>query len=458
MHSFDELRENYRAFNFTHYEKSFEDGFLKVVYHYDIIGLESFVTKWNFKVGDSYKNRIDGDDISSAISDDKILDRLVFSLGMAEAISYYKCACPKKLLVECGVLDEWQIKWWRKLFYHGLGEFLYVNGIDVSEEELVGIRADEPANDRPVKDEGTYEGILVPVGGGKDSVVSLEVLKGEKIIPYLLNPLEASKKCVEVCDHCEAPIEAKRVLDKKIIEMNQKGYLNGHIPFSAVLAFSTVITAYLNGIKYIALSNESSANESTVKGSKVNHQYSKSFEFEQDFREYIAHIVDTPISYFSLLRPLAELQIAYIFSAQKKYHKIFRSCNAGSKKGIWCCNCPKCLFVYIILSPFLSVEQLRDIFGEDLFDKESMETYFRQLADIDEVKPFECVGTRSEVLASLGAFIKKGGHSYLTDKYSDRITDKEDIDTILTGWNDENNLPEGFAEKLRSTLCKHQAL
>ena len=452
MHSFDELRENYRAFNFTHYEKSFEDGFLKVVYHYDIIGLESFVTKWNFKVGDSYKNRIDGDDISSAISDDKILDRLVFSLGMAEAISYYKCACPKKLLVECGVLDEWQIKWWRKLFYHGLGEFLYVNGIDVSEEELVVIRADEPANDRPVKDEGTYEGILVPVGGGKDSVVSLEVLKGEKIIPYLLNPLEASKKCVEVCDHCEAPIEAKRVLDKKIIEMNQKGYLNGHIPFSAVLAFSTVITAYLNGIKYIALSNESSANESTVKGSKVNHQYSKSFEFEQDFREYIAHIVDTPISYFSLLRPLAELQIAYIFSAQKKYHKIFRSCNAGSKKGIWCCNCPKCLFVYIILSPFLSVEQLRDIFGEDLFDKESMETYFRQLADIDEVKPFECVGTRSEVLASLGAFIKKGGHSYLTDKYRDQIEGREDIEGILTGWNDENNVPQFMADKVRDML------
>ena len=146
MHSFNELREEYRAFNFTHYEKSFEDGFLKVVYHYDIIGLESFVTKWNFKVGDSYKNRIDGDDISSAISDDKNLDRFVFSLGMAEAISYYKCACPKKLLVECGVLDEWQIKWWRKLFYHGLGEFLYVNNIEVvkkiwwrSEPEVVQI-------------------------------------------------------------------------------------------------------------------------------------------------------------------------------------------------------------------------------------------------------------------------------------------------------------------------------
>ena len=457
MHSFNELREEYRAFNFTHYEKSFEDGLLKVIYHYEIIGLENFETKWTFKVG-SHK--------SSEVLDDEILDRFIFSLGMAEAISYYKCACPKKLFVECGALDEWQIKWWRKLFYNGLGEFLYVNNIEVSEDDLVVIRANEPAGDEvnsssddqhvkgitPIKDEGIYEGTLVPVGGGKDSVVSLESLKGEKIIPYLLNPLEASKKCVEVCDHCEEPIEAKRVLDKKIIEMNQKGYLNGHIPFSAVLAFSTVISAYLNGIKYIALSNESSANESTVKGSKVNHQYSKSFEFEQDFREYIAHMVETPISYFSLLRPLSELQIAYIFSKQKRYHKVFRSCNAGSKKGIWCCNCPKCLFVYIILSPFLSVEELRDIFSEDLFDKESLETYFRQLSDIDEVKPFECVGTRSEVLASLGAFIKKGGHSYLTDKYCDQIEGREDIEGILTGWNDENNVPLFMADKVRDML------
>ena len=95
---------------------------------------------------------------------------------------------------------------------------------------------------------------------------------------------------------------------------------------------------------------------------------------------------------------------------------------------------------------------MRDIFGEDLFDKESMEIYFRQLADIDEVKPFECVGTRSEVLASLGAFIKKGGHSYLTDKYRDQIEGREDIEGILTGWNDENNVPQFMADKVRNML------
>ena len=67
-----------------------------------------------------------------------------------------------------------------------------------------------------------------------------------------------------------------------MLQLNSEGYINGHTPFSAIVAFSSVLTAALNGQKYITLSNENSANESTVKDSKVNHQYSKSYEFELD--------------------------------------------------------------------------------------------------------------------------------------------------------------------------------
>ena len=43
----------------------------------------------------------------------------------------------------------------------------------------------------------------------------------------------------------------------------------------------------------------------------------------------------------------------------RNIHKIFKSCNVGSKSipWNWCCDCPKCLFVYIILSPFLTKEE-----------------------------------------------------------------------------------------------------
>ena len=174
-----------------------------------------------------------------------------------------------------------------------------------------------------------------------------------------------------------------------MIELNKKGFLNGHTPFSAIVAFSALIDAYLFNKKYIALSNESSANESTVLGSDVNHQFSKGFEFEKAFREYNEKYFKTDIEYFSLLRVLSEFQIAALFSRYKKYHSIFRSCNAGSKTDSWCADCHKCLFVYIILSPYLTTDELVAIFGENLFEKESLLETFKKLTGEAPDTPFE---------------------------------------------------------------------
>lgn len=309
---------------------------------------------------------------------------------------------------------------------------------------------------KPVKLHGIYEGCLVPIGGGKDSCVSLEVLKrikDEKITTYSVNRIEAVKKVIDVTDNKIGDILCRRTLDKTMLQLNSEGYINGHTPFSAIVAFSSVLTAALNGQKYITLSNENSANESTVKDSKVNHQYSKSYEFELDFNDYIATIVESDIRYFSLLRPLTEIQIAKIFASSDKYLEIFRSCNAGSKKGIWCCDCPKCLFVYIILSPFLSQERLTEVFGENLLNKESLEKYFRELVGIDENKPFECVGTRSEVVASLKYIIEKGEKLKLTEKYKDYIVNNgEDLKILLGEWCDEHLVPDNFVKEIRKVV------
>lgn len=65
----------------------------------------------------------------------------------------------------------------------------------------------------------------------------------------------------------------------------------------------------------------------------------------------------------------------------------------GSKEEEWkwCCKCPKCLFVYTILSPYLYKEKLIDIFGKDLFEEESLLNTFIELTGNGETKPFECV-------------------------------------------------------------------
>ncbi|MCR4618308.1 MAG: hypothetical protein K5669_09030 [Lachnospiraceae bacterium] len=492
---FHKLREEYKYFRFKSYEKSIEEGYLCVKYHFEIDGLESFVSKWKFPLKADFANSAATDTKSDALDTldaamdaesiltDPIMDRMLFSLGMVETISYYKITCPKTVSIECGNLSKWQTKWWQKLYRNGLGEFLYLNGISYIEpEELVNFEfpkkkessspaLDEKGSDSktdasyekgsdsktdtsyvnaPLKDSRKYEGALVPIGGGKDSCVSLEVLKGEPIITYTVNGNETTRNVIDCCDYKAGDYVAKRILDKKILEMNEKGFMNGHIPFSAVVAFSAVISAYITGRKNITLSNENSANESTVKDSFVNHQYSKSYEFEKDFEKYFKTITDSDIHYFSLLRPLTELQIAHRFSKATKYHKVFRSCNRGSKQGIWCCNCPKCLFVYIILTPFINEDELVKIFGEKLLDKESLDLDFRELCGIEENKPFECVGTRREVLACLKNYIDKGGKSLLTDRYFSELSQVNvHVNDMLTEWNDETSVPENYLTKIR---------
>ena len=179
--------------------------------------------------------------------------------------------------------------------------------------------------------------------------------------------------------------------------LNRQGFLNGHTPFSALAAFSSLLAARMYGLSYIALSNESSANESTVAGSTVNHQYSKSFKFEMDFHRYRERYLPGSAYYFSLLRPLSEFQIAKYFAGQKQYHRVFRSCNAGSKTDSWCGRCPKCLFVYLILSPFLESREVEAIFGRNMLEDVSLRPTLEQLIGMQEEKPFECVGSRDEI-------------------------------------------------------------
>lgn len=478
MSKFEDFRRQYDVFLYKGFETILEEDGLLVVYDFEIPGLRSFKSKWRFPKTEYMEQLLDS----------PLLHTMLFDLGMVETISYWKTVCPPTLKVCCGQLSTEQISWWKKLFFHGLGEFMYLNGIEISMEELVdivceaqdacqevdclkteegaveGLKAEEHAVEtlkaeqlcglkKPWQDDRVYTGYLVPVGGGKDSVVSLEVLKGQRITTYSINGNATTQNVIAVCDYKEGDYAVKRILDAQILELNKEGYLNGHIPFSAVVAFSAVISAYLTGTKYIALSNESSANESTVKGSTVNHQYSKSLEFEKDFMWYFRKRTTSDITYFSLLRPLSEFQIAWLFAKCKEYHKVFRSCNAGSKQGIWCCDCPKCLFVYIILSPFLTEAKLKDIFGEKLFDKESLDLNFRELAGIEDNKPFECVGTRKEVQVSLKTFVTRGGKSLLTDRYQGFIAGVTGtLEELLNEWVSDNGVPNEALALLKAKM------
>ena len=254
-------------------------------------------------------------------------------------------------------------------------------------------------------------------------------------------------------------IEVSRKIDNELLELNKKGFLNGHTPFSAMIAFLSYAISFMLGKKYIALSNENSANESNVVGENINHQYSKTMEFENDFRDYAKKYLKTDIEYFSFLRPISELQIAMLFSKFKQYHKVFKSCNVGSKKTpwVWCGSCPKCLFVYIILSAFLDEKELFSIFEKKLYEDKSLLDTFIELAGFGEIKPFECVGTYSEVRFCINKNIeKRKGENlpFLLEFYKENYNLEKTDDNILKSFNENNNLPLEFKNILKENIDK----
>lgn len=385
------------------------------------------------------------------------LKNIVFNLGMIESISYFKATCSKSFYIKCGYLNEKQKLWFRKLFFLGLGEFRYINNILTNEEEFVEFIC-EGEKIKLEELNSNFSGIILPIGGGKDSNVTLELLKSkfDDINCFMIGSKDVSLECTDIAGFGrKSVIEVNRLIDKNLIELNNKGFLNGHTPFSAMVAFLTYAVAFMLEKKYIALSNESSANESNIEGEKINHQYSKTLEFENDFREYAEEFLKTDIEYFSFLRPISELQIAMLFAKYKKYHKIFKSCNVGSKQKpwIWCSECPKCLFVYIILSPFISKRELIDIFGEDLYAKKDLLQTFIELCGFGEIKPFECVGTFSEVRYCVSKLIKKDEDlPYLLQYYKDNFKLEDTSDERLFVFRDEHNLPECFENILKENI------
>ncbi len=386
--------------------------------------------------------------------DQKELDRALYSLWIMAGISYFKAVIPPKMIVKKGGLTKNQQKFFQKIYTHGLGEFFYQN--DINPKGKIGFA--EMSNDKlQMTNQGglnrkqkidnhhsVFAASLIPLGGGKDSLTTIELLKAQGL-DFETITVDSDARFQAVSKIIGKPhIEIKRKISPKLIQLNKEGALNGHVPISSIWAFIFVITAILKGKQNIILSNEHSANEATTEymGMPINHQYSKTLEFEQDLQAYIAENISPNIHYFSLLRPLTELNIAQIFCSEifDKYKDNFSSCNRNFrisekfevqhsklkkeeedchaplrsncddkyKKKIntksstfdtfsWCSKCPKCAFVFTIFAPFLSKKELIKLFDHNLFTDPTLTETFHELLGLTDHKPFECVGEVMEV-------------------------------------------------------------
>jgi len=401
----------------------------------------------------------------------EINEALIFNLGMVESISYWKSTCSPEFIIECGQIEN--TGWWEDLFLNGLSEFLFKNKIDFKTENFVRFinksfinkgKTLKPKKTELTKTEltkteltktGLTKGELILVGGGKDYSLTMQLLKdtepnrAKKQAVFILNPTKSTTRTIKNAGFENQELIAKRTIDKKLLELNKQGYLNGHTPFSAYLAFLSTTVAELNGYNEVVLSNESSASEVNTDDYiiPVNHQYSKSYKFEKDFRDYISNF--TNVSYYSFLRPVLEIQIAKMFSTFEKQILDFRSCNVGQKEDKWCRNCPKCAFVYLMLAPFTDKDVLDNIFGKDFIKKENIIEYISALIDENKVKPLECIGTREESLFALSKI--KEQQTELPKELSALIKDTNS-NSLLNFWDEENFLPSDKAEILKAAL------
>ncbi len=338
--------------------------------------------------------------------DNSLLDKAIQTLFFIAGVSYYKTFLPEQIVVQKGTINQQGADFYSNTYQKGLGEFFFVNKLD----PLTPI--DFPVSTtkaEPTTIKTDNNGLLIGVGGGKDSLVSIELLRNQpRVATWSLDHRDQLQPLVDSISLNHMWVE--RTWDPQLLELkeNPEAY-NGHIPISAIFAAVGTIVGILSGYTSQVVSNENSANEPTLtyQNVAINHQYSKSLEFEKDYQTHLHQTQGSDSSYFSFLRPLSELSIAKLFSkvAFDKYKHLFSSCNRayihGQTHMSWCGECAKCAFTFLILTPFVKRVELETLWGKNLLLEPSLESIYRQLLGIEGDKPLDCVGEVKESRAAM---------------------------------------------------------
>ncbi|MDR2974223.1 MAG: hypothetical protein LBV00_05850 [Propionibacteriaceae bacterium] len=345
-------------------------------------------------------------ELPGLIRDEGAAEPVMRLLALASGLSYYKAAAPPSIRVSFGLTDH-ERDFLTHLIRGGLGEYAYRNDLPHALTPL--IEAEQRASLRQPQLVDADAPPLIGVGGGKDSIVSIEACKrlGSTPVLFSVNQYPAITRCVDVA---QCPyVSARRLIDPTLFEINRLGAYNGHVPVTAINSLIGVLTSHALGLGPTVFSNEASANDGNLnwRGFDINHQWSKSLAFEDLLRDCLEAANDGPPPYFSLLRGLNELQIAHRFSRLTQYFRSFTSCNKAFRldqtlrRSHWCCQCPKCLFVYLVLAAWLPRDTMVDIFGQDILGDPSHEQEYAEILGLEGHKPFECVGEATEARAAL---------------------------------------------------------
>jgi UDP-N-acetyl-alpha-D-muramoyl-L-alanyl-L-glutamate epimerase len=357
------------------------------------------------------------------------LDAALKTLHVALGVSYFKAFLPREFIFDGFDLTPRERVFFQDLYVNGLGEFGFRNNIDVSERvnfltpgasrvSAAELSASEsfappvsfaPTSNHRASNRGLKRRAAVLLGGGKDSIVSTEILRAadEPITLFAVNPKKPMIDCASASG--VSLLSVHRQLDVRLFELNDAGALNGHVPITALVSLIAAAAAFIHDFDTIVLSSERSANEGNVElnGRQINHQYSKTTKLEVNLKQYISANICEELNYFSLLRPLSELHIAHLLARTERYDECFTSCNRSfrirqdERQARWCRNCPKCRFTFLILATAMSSDRLDRIFGGNILTDSDQLQGYEELVGLAGHKPWECVGEIAESCAAM---------------------------------------------------------
>ncbi len=333
--------------------------------------------------------------------------KLLHLTAVVLGVSYFKLLAPLHIIADFP-LTATERDFALDVYSNGLGEFYARNNLN----HFGKIEIEAPADRTKSRSSPLLKDrALLPIGGGKDSLVSVELLEaaGLDYSPFAVNPKGPILTSVDKI--ARTPIYVTRTLDPEMLRLSrQPGYLNGHVPSTAINSMIAALAALLFSYNRIVLSNERSASEGNAihDGREVNHQYSKSLAFEERIAGVLGEATGGALTYFSLLRPYSEARIAKLFARETRFDRVFSSCNRnfrlnGHDGPLWCGECPKCHFTFLILAPVMDKARLIGIFGRNLLELPANEHSFRELTGLAGQKPWECVGEIEEAAACLYA-------------------------------------------------------
>ncbi|MGW8275182.1 UDP-N-acetyl-alpha-D-muramoyl-L-alanyl-L-glutamate epimerase [Xanthomonas axonopodis] len=385
-------------------------------------------------------------------------------LHLIAGVSYFKAAVPPNIAIDSYSIDAETAALVESVYLHGLGEFAYRNGLNLHGKIHFPVAA-QASDAAPAV--GLREHALVAIGGGKDSLVSIEALR-QAGVAQTVSWIGGSQLIRACAERTGLPVlNIGRVLAPELFELNRQGAWNGHIPVTAVNSAILVLAALLNGIDQVVFSNERSASYgSQIPGTgEVNHQWSKGWAFEQAFGDYVQRQVAADLRYYSLLRPLSELAVARQFARTDHYDAHFSSCNRNfhimGERPVhrWCGVCPKCHFVFLALAPFMPKTRLVNIFGRNLLDDATQAGGYDALLEFQDHKPFECVGEGRESRAAMAVLASRAEwkEDALVKRFIRDIQPQLDSNDLqvepLMAIDGEHRIPPALWERVRANFA-----